>query len=116
MWGSRFDVKIDVLPAEVSAAIEEAWIVYRSAGYDEDGEGSKLFFALPGYRLADVERSEEILKKIFPELIESQLGRAIKFLDARCQRYLREYAETQFGENRPKNSCRRCCRPRQNRY
>lgn len=71
------------LPADVSAAIEAAWIMERSS--DQDG-APRVAVALGGLRAAFIWSEDEAARRLvrrFPELNDHQLRRAVKYLGAR---------------------------------
>lgn len=71
------------LPADVSAAIEAAWIMERSS--DPDG-APRLAVALGGLRGAFIWDETEAARRItrrWPELNPEQIKRAVRYLGAR---------------------------------
>lgn len=78
--------QLDTLPPEVAGAISAAWVVDRSVDENE----LRLFFAVSGRPLAAMDRADVVLKKIFPELSEAQLQRAVTFLEDVARLRMRE--------------------------
>ena len=71
------------LPADVSAAIEAAWIMERSS--DQDG-APRVAVALGGLRAAFIWSDDEAARRItrlWPELSPEQIKRAVRYLGTR---------------------------------